>query len=132
VEEQMLIRLLWRLQTIINIRTADKQNHLEHWPQENRRSINIWNVDFVFHFFTDYSNTDGLFPTFNDSWNPNFEGQQFSSLMEYVVEVTVARTDLLPGVRELEAFLKNLPVDMLVFTQAAYQRSPSHKLGQGR
>lgn len=112
LEEQILIRLLWRLQVMINIRNSDKQNLLEHWPQENRRSVNVWNVDFAFHMFTDYSNTEGLSPTYNDSWNPNCEKEQFLSLMEYIVDVTAARRDMLPGVKELEAFLKNLPVEV--------------------
>ncbi|KAE8554904.1 hypothetical protein TMatcc_005540 [Talaromyces marneffei ATCC 18224] len=109
LEEQILIRLLWRLQVFIELRTANRQKNLEHWSEDNRRSIQIWFMDYLFHAFTPISNTQEMFRTYNDTWNPYCEKDQFSSLMEFVIHVTAGDTKLKPGLWELENFLKNLP-----------------------
>lgn len=110
VEEQTLIRLLWRLQVFIDLRNANKQNHLNHWPEDERRKIQTWYVDYLFGNFTDISNRREMFPTYSDSWNPYCENDQFRSLMDFVVDITATDSKSTPALRELEVFLKNLPV----------------------
>ncbi|KUL85116.1 hypothetical protein ZTR_08332 [Talaromyces verruculosus] len=83
-----------------------------HWPLEDRLKIQAWSVDHLFHSFTGKSNREEYFPSYIDTWNPYCEQQKFRSLMDFVVDITAAKSDFQPGLRELEAFVKNLPEDV--------------------
>ncbi|RAO68066.1 uncharacterized protein BHQ10_004078 [Talaromyces amestolkiae] len=111
-EEQILIRLLWRLQVFTDLRAAAKQDYLRHWSVDECGKVQTWNVDWLFHYFTPKSNREELFRTYIDSWNPYCEKEQFRSLMDFIVDITAAKTEYQPGLRELEAFMKDLPVDV--------------------
>lgn len=109
-EEQILIRLLWRLQVFTDLQIAAKQEYLRHWSVDECRKVQTWNVDWLFHYFTEIS-YEGLFRSYID-WNPYCETEQFRSLMDFVVDITAVKTELQPGLGELEAFMKDIPVEV--------------------
>jgi hypothetical protein len=85
VEEQKMIRLLWRLQTFFALQAACSEGALAHWPEEDRTHLETTNLSDMFD----------LFHGPKCRWKLRLEIEQFLSVVDFVTETTGATKDSL-------------------------------------
>ncbi|OKL57784.1 hypothetical protein UA08_07144 [Talaromyces atroroseus] len=79
VEEQRVLRLLWRLQTIFTLRFVASE--LTHWPEEDRTRLLTTDMYSMLYLFHNSSS--------RCIWSPVWESEQYLTVIEYLNQVNL-------------------------------------------